>query len=89
MKNNVSFGFLNFQTIDGRVYYVYGMLVGIETKVIVAFQQDKPLNNENIKDVCHSIYSMYLSDVLNPFHAVGDRPSAHLLARLQNYIVSA
>ena len=89
MKNNVSFGFLNFQTINGRIYYVYGMLIGIETKVVVAFQQDKPLNNEIIKDVCYGIYNLYLSDVLNPFHAVGDRPSAHLLGKLQAYIASA
>lgn len=89
MKNNVSFGFLNFQTINGRIYYVYGMLIGIETKVIVAFQQDKPLNNEVIKDVCYNIYNLYINDVLNPFHVVGDPLSSNLLSKLQNYITGA
>lgn len=86
MKNNVSFGFLNFQTIAGRIYYVYGMIIGIETKVIVAFQQDKPLSNEMVRDLCLSIYGLYVNDVLNPFHQLNDGPSANLLRKLQTFI---
>ncbi len=89
MKNNVSFGFLNFQTIAGRIYYIYGMLIGVETKVLVAFTQDRPLSNENIRETCLSIYNMYLGDVLNPFNSIGGGVSPGLLAKLQNHIAGA
>lgn len=88
MKNNISFGFLNFQTIKGKIYYIYGMMVGIETKIIVAFQHDRPLNNEIIKDVCMAIYNMYLSDTLNPFHKVNEGPSKNLQSKLESYVAN-
>ena len=88
MKNNVSFGFLNFQTIKGKIYYVYGMMIGIETKILIAFRQDTPLTNDIIKDFCMAIYNLYLNDMLNPFHEINEGPSKNLLTKLDEYIAN-
>ena len=51
MRNNVTFGFLNFQTIERETFFVYGLLAGIETKVLVAFRKDKPSENDRVQQV--------------------------------------
>lgn len=62
MINNVAFGFLNYSTINESLYYVYGMVIGIETKIIVAFKDDRPLKNEEAKLLCSKIFNFYIED---------------------------
>ncbi len=86
MRNNVTFGFLNFQTIERETFFVYGLLIGIETKIIVAFRKDKPNENERVQQLCLEIHKRFTEDQLNPFQSAPYAPSKNLQAQLNSYL---
>lgn len=83
LKNNVSFGFLNFQTVESEVFFVYGMIVGIETKLFLAFRKAKPIDADRVQQLALEVYAMYSRDILNPFHDASEGPSPNFKASLE------
>jgi len=72
--------------VQRDTYFVYGLLIGIETKIIVAFRKDKPSENERVQQVCNEVYRIYTEDQLNPFQSHPYSPSQNMLSRLNTLL---
>ena len=46
------------------------MSIGLQTKIIIAFKNDKPHRNEEPRNLCQKIFDFYIEDQLNPFNDI-------------------
>jgi hypothetical protein len=59
------------------------MVIGIETKIFLAFRKAKPVDPDRVQQVALEVYSLYCRDVLSPFHGPEDGPSAHFRSTIE------
>lgn len=37
-------------------------MIGLNTKILIAFKDDKPMKNEDAKNLCFNIFNNYIKD---------------------------
>ena len=54
--------------IGENLYFLYGLKIGVDVKIIIGFKNDKPEKTDEVKEICLRIYHQYIDDQLNPFN---------------------
>lgn len=85
MINNIKFGFLNYLPIEKDYYFIYGMILGLENKILLGYKREKPTKPDFVRDLCLKVYNLYQDDVLNPL-SNSNKPSERLRNVLQGIL---
>lgn len=65
---------MNYLPIDKDYYFIYGMMIGLENKILVGYKKEKPNKPDIVRDLCTKVFEMYQDDCLNPLK-LDNKPS--------------